>query len=143
VGLELGFGREAFSGRDIAPGIEGDVTPAEHLVGQVRPVREAGKIARAAGEQGVVAAAGRAIIGGRLQPFTQDRIAVSKAREYQEEEARIRKSIRTAEFKGNKERSVAMRATLLRLYDEMLLNGFEKEVPKWAQKRLQGLQQDH
>lgn len=136
VPLELGFGREAFSGREIAPGVQGDITPIQHALAQVRPIREAGKIARAVTEQGVGAAAGRALIGGRLQPFTEDRLRMSKAKEFQEEEGKIRKAIRLAEAKGDKARSVAMRAMLLKLYEQMAATGLSEEAPRWAQARL-------
>jgi len=141
VPLELGFGREAFSGRSIAPGVEGDITPVGHALSQIRPIREAGKIARAVSEQGAGAAIGRAFIGGRLQPLTDERLHVSKSREYQEQEGRLRKAIRSAEFKGDKAASVARRAELLKLYEDMVRMGFEAEVPRWAKDRLATLAQ--
>lgn len=137
--IEIGAGREFFSGRDIGAGDSGDITPTTHVLNQIRPIREAKKLVSVAKEQTPAAVLARSVIGGRAQPMSDERIRVSKAREFQEEEGKLRKAIRTAEFKGDKARSVVKRAELLRLYETMENQGHSESVPKWARKRLESL----
>lgn len=134
--IELGAGREFYSGRTI--GATGDISPVNYVADQLVPraIREIPKVARTAGEIGAVGSAARVAFGGRVQPMSDERIRVAKSREFQEEEDRLRKSIRTAEFRKDAARSLVKRAELLRLYGDMVSQGFDADVPKWAKARL-------
>jgi hypothetical protein len=137
--FQLGSKREYFSGREI--GTLGDVTPAEFVARQIRPVNELGlglvegKIPAAFGRspaEGV----GRSLIGGRIQSFSQDRLESGKLREFREQDEKYRRAIRKAEQAGNKARSIVLRAEQLRLYEQMIRAGFAEEVPAKARATL-------
>lgn len=134
--IDLGTGRERFSGRTI--GVEGDMTAGEYLRNQVRPLAEVGKIGKAF-EKGAAQGVGRALLGGRVQDFSQERVHSTKLREYKDRETNIRRKISKAERDGDKSTSVFMRARLLKLYDLMAENGFENETPKWARRQLESI----
>lgn len=130
---EIAGGREFFTDKTI--GSDGDVSVPGYLAQQLRPVREMQAL-RKASEGGVGSIVGRALVGGRLQPMSDERIRVSRLREYQTEETRLRSQIRTAERREDKGASVAARARLLKMYGAMLNEGLDTDVPVWARKRL-------
>ena len=143
---ELASGREAFSGRTIgfSPN-EGDLTVGEYLAGQVRPLREfgvgnirEGPIQKAMGS-GVVAGTSRLLLGGRSQPFDDDRIKQNMVKQFKDSEQNIRKRITIAEREKNAAASTEARATLMRLYDVMTQRGLDEEVPAWARMQLEEL----
>lgn len=139
--LEIGMGKEAFSDRTIGgDAAMSDMTIGQHIAGQVRPLREIPKLVQTAQEQGAGATAGRALLGGRVQPMSKDRLDISKGREFRDEEARLRTAVRRAEFKQDKAGSVLARARLLKLYEAMTQAGHGGDVPKWAIARLASLQ---
>jgi phosphosulfolactate phosphohydrolase-like enzyme len=138
--LEIGAGKEFFSDRTIAPTSDGgDISIPQYALNQIRPIRELQKMGQIGREQGIGPAAGRAILGGRLQPASDERLRLSKSREFQTQEDRLRSRIRTAVNKNDAAGSVAARAKLLRLYEQMVQQGYDKEVPAWARKRLASL----
>jgi hypothetical protein len=136
--LEIGAGREFFSGRTIGTSDDlPDVTVLEHIGNQIGPYREyAKKLPEVIGEQGVGAGAIRLLVGGRAQPMTDERIRLAKVREFREKEEKIRRALRTAEFKKNPEARGAASYRLLDLYRTMMEQGYGDEVPKWARERL-------
>jgi hypothetical protein len=135
--LEIGAGKEFFGDRTI--GLDGDITPAQHLVNQVRPLREIPKLAQAFGEQGIGAGVARGLLGGRVQPMSDDRIRLSRLREFKDKEQRLHTSLRRAEREGNVSKRSESNLSLLLLYKRMVEAGLESDVPKWAQKRLAAL----
>jgi hypothetical protein len=138
VPLQLASGQETFSGRTIgADPYSGDVSAGEFLRSQIRPIAEVGKIGRAYREGGITQAAGRAVLGGRVQDFSEERLTSTKLREFNDKERRIRAAINRAERTGAKERSLAGRVKLLELYSAMVEAGLENEVPKWALPQLE------
>lgn len=144
VPIEAGFGREAFTDRTIGPSsTTGDISLMEHLANQIRPLRELGNPFSA--RKGAVPAAfgrstaegfGRAILGGRIQPFNDNRVAFNNSREIKEAEENIRRAIYIAIREGNASASANARLELLRLYDKALSMGMDNIVPKWAQNQL-------
>lgn len=141
---ELALGREFFTDRTIgADRLSGDLSVYEYLVGQVRPARELGwfGVTRAgaipaAFERGVGQGIGRSLIGGRAQPFDDERIRFNLMRELNDAEQGIRRAIRLAEREGRTDLSQAARAELLLLYGAAIDRGLASEVPKWAQRQL-------
>ena len=139
--LEVANGREWFTGRSIAsPELGGDLTPLEHVAGQIRPLRELGvgnvrqgPLLDAAAKSPALAAS-RALIGGRVQPFDQARIASGLQRDYDDKIALLRKRINLAQREGNTAQSLRYRARLMRLFAEMQQNGLD--IPRWADKQL-------
>ncbi|HYC63595.1 MAG TPA: hypothetical protein VEC14_02600, partial [Reyranellaceae bacterium] len=138
--LEIGAGREFFSGRDIGPNeLSGDLSLGQHLTGQFRPVREVKAIERA-GERGASAVAGRFLLGGRFQEFTDERLARQRLRELQEREKQLRSAFRRAESSGNVATSQRARVELMAVYAEMRRAGFEEDVPNWAASQLDAME---
>jgi hypothetical protein len=129
---EFGVGREFFSGRTIGPGE--DVEIGQFLTNQIRPIREVGKVSQTLSEQGVGPAVTRSLLGGRVQPATDERLAISREREFTDKEQKLRRAISRAERAGDKATSLVRRAELLSLYQAMQQAGFD--VPKWAAARL-------
>ena len=135
--LEIGAGREFFSDRTIGgDALEADLTPASALVNQVRPLRELPKLVQTFGEQGAGAGLARAIIGGRVQPMSDERIKVSRLREFQEKERRLQTAIRRAERAGDTGSRAEANLRLGLLYKSMIQAGLESDVPRWARERL-------
>jgi len=138
--LSLGQGREMYTGRTIAPNMQGDLSPGEFIASQFRPVRELVPLGlrkpplAKAMEEGSGAVAGRLLLGGRYQPFDRERLQFQTDREFKDRESGIRKYISIAEREGNKEASLAGRARLMALYQDHLDKG--GKIPKWAQRQL-------
>lgn len=138
--LEIGTRREFFSGREIGPNqFEGDVTVGQFLGSQLRPVREAAAIRKAAADGGVAGVAGRALMGGRVQRFNDERLRVNLVRQFQDEERRIRIARKRAVNDGDRERAMGAQIRLLQLYNRMVEAGLGDEVPRWAQSQLSSL----
>jgi hypothetical protein len=129
---EFGVGREFFSGRTIGPGE--DVEIGQFLTNQIRPIREVGKVSQTLSEQGVGPAVTRSLLGGRVQPATDERLAISREREFTEREQKLRRAVARAERTGDKATSLVRRAELLSLYQAMQQGGFD--IPNWAAERL-------
>ncbi|MHA7814059.1 MAG: coiled-coil domain-containing protein [Phycisphaerales bacterium] len=144
VPVELGVGREAFSGRDIGtePG-EGEITLGEYLTNQFRPIKEfgfgigSGSVPRAF-ERSALEGTTRLAVGGRVQPSLQEeRIAVSHYFDLKDDEANLRKAIRLADKEGDEQRSVKLRLRLLERYLRFVrLGGDPQDIPKWAREDL-------
>lgn len=134
--LEIGAGREFFSDRTVGPASEQpDITVGKHALNQIAPYREyADKLPEVVWEQGAAAGAIRLLVGGRAQPLTDERVRLSKTREFREQEAKIRRAMRTAEFKKDAAARAAASYRLLDLYRRMAEQGYD--VPKWAEKQL-------
>jgi hypothetical protein len=139
VPFEIGTGRDAFTGREIGNGAE--ITWRGQIANQIRPVREAPKVARAFREQGVGAGLARTALGGRVQPMDDERMRVSRLAEYRKEEEQIRGGLRRATRNENRAQSVVYRAKLLRLYSDMVAAGFADEVPSGMRGQVERLQQ--
>lgn len=136
---EIATGRQVFSGKSIGPTTDtADISIPDAILSQIRPLREAQKIVRTGQETGIGGAAARALVGGRTQPFTDKRIQTSVAREFADEEAKLRNAIRTAEFKDDHATSLRLRVKLLKLYEAKKRAG--QKVPKWSEKYLQATQ---
>jgi hypothetical protein len=136
--LQIGGGQEYFSGRTIGESGKADMTIPEFAANMIRPVAEARKISDAAGRSGVEAA-GRFLVGGRLQGFDQGRIESSRARELRDEAEGYRRAITKAQARG--ENSTVLRVKLLKTYEEAVRLGLGEEanVPQWARKTLDNL----
>jgi hypothetical protein len=132
IPLELGTRREVFSGRTIGEGE--DVGLGQYATNQVRPLREIGKVSNTLSEQGVAPAITRGFLGGRVQPATDERLAISREREFTEREQKLRRAVARAERTGDKATSLVRRAELLSLYQAMQQGGFD--IPNWAAERL-------
>lgn len=143
VPMEVGFGQEFYTGRTIrAQEGQGDFTPGEYLLSQIRPLRELGvgqvrqgPIQNAA-SRGPAQLAGRVLIGGRFQPFDDERLKFNNLKEFKDAEGQIRKRINVAERDGNKDASQQSRVALLKLYESMQVRGLGDEIPKWARQQL-------
>lgn len=139
--LQLGTGQETFSGRTIgADAYSGDVSAGEFLTNQIRPIAEVGKIGRAFEKGGIGQAVGRAVLGGRVQDFSEERIRSSKLREFTDKERRIRAAINRAERNKDQGTSLRARVRLMELYSAMEDAGFGDDVPKWARAQVEQLQ---
>lgn len=141
IPLQIGAGREFFTGREIGheEGV-GDISAREFLLGQIRPLREAAPIGprtpplvRAARE-GPGSFAARALLGGRSQPLSDERVSFAKEREYQERFEGLRRAVSIAEREGDKERSLQGRARLLAVYRQARQEGVK--IPRWAENFL-------
>lgn len=140
--VEIAVGRDFFSGREIgANQFEGDITVGQHLANQVRQIREAQAVMKAAREGGAGAATLRAIAGGRVQGFGEDRIRAHLLRQFQDEERRIRIAKNRATRDGNQERAVVAQVHLLQLYQRMMEAGLADEVPRAARETLSTIAQ--
>lgn len=137
TGLEIGFGKEIGTDRTIGQAGEADMTVPEAVIKQLRTVREAGKLVQAGEQGGAQAVVGRALAGGRFQPFGDDRIHAARRREFMARADGLQKAIRTAESRNNKADSVLYRAQLIRLYSDMEQAGIGEDVPAWAKRRIQ------
>lgn len=143
VPLQLGAGRESFTGREIGPSRgEGDLSMSEFLANQIRPVREWGAVGGPrtapgvkAFERGIGQGIGRATLGGRFQPFDDDRIRQASEREYRDRVENLRRYIKVAESNGDQEESLKARAKLMVVFQAMERAGLEP--PKWAKKQLE------
>ena len=140
--LSLGQGREYYTGRTIAPNMEGDLSPGEFIGSQFGALREILPMGLrtppliAAGKEGPGALAARLAAGGRLQGLDTKQLAFQTEREFKTAEDGLRKHIAIAEREGNKEESLAARVRLLALYREKAKTG--GKIPKWAAKTLAG-----
>lgn len=137
--LELGARKEFFTKRVISSE-GGDITPSEYLIQQARPLRElgigslrGGPLLRAFSDSPVMGAS-RALIGGRLQPFDEERRVQNLQREYDERVDALRRRIGIAERENQKNESIARRIELLRMFNQM--EGLGLNVPKWASKQV-------
>lgn len=141
---QLGSGRETFSGRSIgADQYSGDLSAAEFLKNQVRPLAEygpGGKVYKAFG-QGVGQGVGRVLLGGRVQDFGEARVHSAKLREYKDRETGIRQAISRSEKNGDKDKSLGARVQLVRLYKKMEDDGFGDDTPAWYRKQFPSVQQ--
>lgn len=137
VPLQLASGQETFSGRSIgADAYSGDLSATEFVTNQVRPIAEARKLGRVASEGDLGKVAGRLVIGGRLQDFSQARIDSQRKRDFEDKEKKIRAAITRSERIGRKEDSLRARVKLLELYNWANENGLADDVPVWAKKQL-------
>jgi len=133
--LEAGARKEFFTKRTI-DSAGGDITLSEYLIQQVRPFRElgigslrGGPLQRAFGDSAIMGLS-RATIGGRLQPFDEERRVQNMQREFDDRVDALRRRIGIAEREGQKNESLARRVELLRLFNQM--EGLGLTVPKWA-----------
>ena len=144
IPLELGSRREFFTKRTIdAQG--GDITPGEYLTQQVRPFRElgigslrGGPLQRAFSDSPVMGIS-RALVGGRLQPFDEERRVQNLQREYDDRVDALRRRIGIAERETQKEESLRRRIELLQLFNQMQKLGLT--IPKWASGQISGMNQ--
>jgi hypothetical protein len=135
VPVQIGTGVEFFSGRTIGPTAEdADLSISEFLRGQIRPIAEVEKVGRTLAQDGPGMAAARSIAGGRVQDFSADRVSMHLAREIQDEERRIRASIRRRQFRG--EDTQGSRVKLMQLYRRAMELGRDDLVPAWAEDQL-------
>lgn len=151
VPLQLGTGREFFSGRTIgADSTEGDITAPEFLANQVLPGPIKDLAPTGVRKPALIQAFGRSpqegllrlALGGRVQPMDQDRVDFQNLREMKDKEERIRRAIAVAEREGNVDASQKARAVLLQLYENARKKGMEKAIPKWAIGQLEEVDAD-
>lgn len=142
VPLEVAAGRELYTGRVISGDAnQGDLTVDEHLLNQIRPFRElgVGNVRQGALQSAFGRSFGEGVerlaVGGRSQPFTQERIDSANMREYTDRVNNIRKKINLAEREKNHGASQKARAALLQTYAAM--KKAKLKIPKWADKQLQ------
>jgi hypothetical protein len=142
--LELGARKEFFTKRVISSD-GGDITPTEYLLQQVRPFRElgigslrGGPLQRAFADDPILGVS-RLMIGGRLQPFEEERRVQNLQREYDERVDALRRRIGIAERESQKNESLARRVELLRLFNQM--EGLGLTIPKWASKQIKEVNQ--
>ena len=144
VPAELGARKEFFTKRTISSE-GGDITPTEYLLSQVRPFRELGIGSLRGGplirafEDDPVLGLSRLAIGGRLQPFEEERRVQNLQREYDERVDALRRRIGIAERENQKDESLRKRIELLRLFNQM--EGLGLTVPKWASKQIEQVNQ--
>lgn len=146
VPLQIGAGREFFSGRTIGANEgEGDMSMGEFLASQVRPVRELGAIGGPrtaplvkAFEKGVGQGVGRATLGGRFQGFDDERLRIASQREVDERANELRKYIALSEREGDHERSLSGRVKLMSLFADAERRSLK--IPAWARSQLAGSQ---
>lgn len=143
---EITSGREWYTQRTIGGDPNtGDLSLQEYLLGQIRPLRELGvgnvrqSPIGAAFERSPAEGVARLTIGGRIQPFTEERRLFALRRELKQREDSIRARIRISEREGAKEASLAAREELLRLYVRMQEVGLGDDVPKFARRQLDQL----
>lgn len=136
--LQIGAGTEFFSGRSIGPEGQGDIPLSEFAAGQFRPVRELGLVGVRKSPLGKAFAEGagpgtaRLLAGGRAQPFSDERIAQAKDREYKDRFEGLRRAVTIAEREGDHERSLRFRVQLLATFRAAKADGVK--TPKWAEK---------
>ena len=142
IPLELGSRREFFTKRTI-DGQGGDITPTEYLMQQIRPFREfgvgsirGGPLQRAFADSPVMGIS-RALVGGRLQPFDEERRVSNLQREYDDRVDALRRRIGISEREGQKEESLRRRVELLQLFNQM--QKLSLTIPKWATGQIAGL----
>lgn len=139
--LQVGAGREFFSGRSIGTGGDDDMTPSGFLARQIRPINELG-LGMADGKipdafsRGFGQGVARTVLGGRVQAFDAERLRTSRLAEFKNEEEGLRRQIRRAERLGDKEASLAGRTNLIMLYEGMAQAGLEDEIPAWAREQI-------
>ena len=115
----------------------------DYLSSQARPVRELvplglrGSPLGNAAEAGPVQLAARVFLGGRAQPFDDNRLAYGVARDIRDRAEQLRKYITLAEREGKADESLKARAELMAVYRDAVARGREDEVPAWARKILQ------
>jgi len=143
--IEVGTGRESFTGRSIgAQEGEGDVTLRQYVLGQIRPLRELGVGAPGPGpiqrsfEEGVGTGLGRLAVGGRfganIDPESRGRALRG---EFMDRENDLRKAIRRADDDGRLEQAAELRNRLMELYFNHLRRGGDPDdVPRWARDDL-------
>jgi len=134
--LQLGTGVDFFSQRSIGADVGNDLSPAEFLAGQVRPLAEygpGGKVAKAF-DQGVGQGIARALVGGRVQSMDEQRISSSRERELRDRENLLRTAIRRGERAGDQEAMRDAQTQLLSLYRRMTRLGYD--IPNWAEDQL-------
>lgn len=135
---QLATRTQFFSGRQIGVGNNGgDVSAGQFALDMVRPVAEygpTGKVWKAAGRS-ATEGLGRAVLGGRIQAFDEDRIRSTRSAEFRQEVETFRRGIRKAERDGKS--SVEQRAGLMRTYAAMVKAGYGEDVPRYAQRQLE------
>lgn len=136
--FELASGREIFTGREIGGAGFGDMSQQQYLVQQVRWLREfgvgepgLGALGRAS-QSGVGGVAGRLLLGGRSQPFTNEALGRQSLREMQDMERQARIAINRAQGAGDNEALERSLANLMNIYRRMRSVGFEDEIPRYA-----------
>jgi hypothetical protein len=141
AGPQIGSRTQFFSGREIGVAGGGDVSIGQFALDHLRPVAEygpGGKVWKA-GERSIAQGLGRAVLGGRLQAFDEDRIKTSKASEFRQEIETHRRGIRKDEREGRP--STEARAALMRTYAAMIEQGFDEDVPKYARDQIKMMEQ--
>ena len=140
VPAELGARKEFFTKRVISSE-GGDITPSEYLISQARPLRElgvgslrGGPLIRAFQDDPILGIS-RGLIGGRLQPFDEERRVQNLQREYDERVDSLRRRIGIAERENQKEESIRRRIDLLKLFNQM--EGLGLSIPKWAGRQVE------
>jgi hypothetical protein len=131
IPLQLGSGLEFFSGRTIGTDMTSDLSVGEFLGNQVRPLAEISRLGRAF-DRSPAEGVARAVVGGRVQAFDEQRVESSRERELREKEVALRSAVRRAERLGQS--SLEARARLLKHYELMARLGFE--TPNWAESQL-------
>lgn len=134
--LEVGTGHDFYSGQAIDP----DPLLSETSKGAsdlIRPIREAQRVSQTYQEQGAGPAVGRALLGGRLQPMSDDRTRLALVRQYRDEIEKLQTTVRRAEFKGDAETSQAARVRIMQAYEAAAKAGVgDQVVPRWARASL-------
>lgn len=135
-GMEIGTGREFFSGREINPDPLLSEVSGAGLAGSIfPPISQVTGVAKAAREGGPVAGAERFVLGGRIQRGGEDRMHQMRLRDFKNEEEALRRTIARAQSAGDKTTSLKARVRQAQLYNRMMQSGFEKDVPAWARKQ--------
>jgi hypothetical protein len=149
-GLQVGLGREFFSGRTIGSDIsKGEIQASDFLANTFLPraIREVSPFGPKKGavekafDQGVVPGVSRVLLGGRVQAGDDDRIRSLMVRQAREAEDNLRRAITVAEREDNPDMSLLARTKLLALYRTMRQTGLEDQVPKWARAQLDQAEQ--
>ena len=142
VPLQIGAGREFFSGKTIGPTEgTGDLSMAEFAANQIRPLRELGAIGGPrtaplvkAFQKGVGQGTGRLALGGRFAGFDAERLRIANQREVDERVNELRKYIALSEREGDHERSLSGRVKLMNILEDAEKRGLK--IPAWAKRQI-------
>lgn len=136
---EFALGRDFYSGKEISTDSLLSPTPPGRFASELFPIIDTfRRPAEVAMESGAGAGLGRVALGGRLQPFGEERTHAALAHEFRDETEKLQATVRRAEFQGDHATSLAARTRLMQAYQSAIKAGVPEAAPAWARRELAG-----
>lgn len=129
--MELAYGQELFTGREIGDPDEGKMSRMKYLAMQFRPFRESYKMAELSRRDvGALDYVTRIVFGGRVQQATDEKLESSASFQFGETTRTIRKQIIRAVKENDLDDAERLSVKLIEEYRRIWKVGLYEQIPK-------------